>query len=319
MGLMRQALLWASRNERLRQRVPHLGFVRRAVRQFMPGETLDAALAAARTLADRGLPVILTHLGENVGDPGEADAAAEHYLEVLDRVAELGLDAEISVKLTHLGYDLDREASVRRVERLARDAGERGTHVWIDMESSPYVEGTLQAYRRLRAAFPNVGVCLQAYLRRTAADLEALVPLEPSVRLVKGAYREPREVAFPSREEVDRSFFHLAVRALRLAEDGRLRLALGTHDVDLVRRVDRASAAMEVGRRSYEVQMLYGIRPADQLRLAGAGYRVRVLIAYGPHWYPWYMRRLAERPANLLFVLRNLVGPGGAPGPPSAG
>ncbi|HXF57485.1 MAG TPA: proline dehydrogenase family protein [Actinomycetota bacterium] len=310
MNPLRDALLWASRSPSLASLAPRLWFVRRAVRQFMPGETLEDALRAARTFARRGLPTTLTHLGENVRSREEAEAATGHYLEVLRRVHRLGLDAEISVKLTHLGLDLDRALALENLERLARAAAELGNWVWVDMESSPYVDPTLDIYRKLVGSWPQLGVCLQAYLYRTEDDLETLLPLCPSVRLVKGAYREPPHVAHRRRARVDESFLRLARRLLEAGRAGRLRrFALATHDLRLVGRVERMRRELGLPREAFEVQMLYGIRQADQFRLVERGFRCRCLITYGEAWYPWYVRRLAERPANLWFVARNVFAP----------
>jgi proline dehydrogenase len=304
MGLARRALLWASQNRTLRQRLPRYRFVRRAVRKFMPGETLDDALGAAKSLAARRIPTTLTQLGENVTNPEEAAVVTDQYLEALARVAELGLDTEISVKPTHLGLDFDPELAFGNTERLAARAAELGNWLWVDMEASASVDGTLDLYRRLRNRFEHVGVCLQAYLRRTRADMNQLLKLGASIRLVKGAYRERAELLVGKKRDVDESYLELALLALIREERGRL--AFGTHDVKLIDRIEAAAIGRGVGREAFEVQMLYGIRQADQFRLAGAGYRVRTLIAYGSSWYPWYMRRLAERPANLFFVARNV-------------
>jgi proline dehydrogenase len=308
MGLMRRALLWASENRTLRERLPRYRFVRRAVRKFMPGETLDDALNAARDLAAHGISSTLTELGENVTTEAEADGVVAHYVEAVDRTAREGLDVEISVKLTHLGLDLGPELAFRGMDRLAQRAEETGKAVWIDMESHPYVDRTLGIYHRVRDRHANVGVCLQAYLRRTPQDLERIVRADGWVRLVKGAYREPKEVLVGDRRAVAEAFFELAMQALERVRPGGVRLAVATHDVGLIRRIDRAAQGGGRQRADIEVQMLYGIRSADQLRLAAEEFRVRTLIAYGSYWYPWYLRRLAERPANILFVLRNLFG-----------
>jgi proline dehydrogenase len=308
-GVVRGGLLWASGNRWLRRHVPRTRFARRAVRRFMPGEGLDDALTAARAFARRDLPTTLTHLGENVIHASEADAVVRHYLEVLDRVAESELDTEISVKLTHLGLDLDQELAQVNLERLLEAARARGNRVWIDMESSEYVDRTVRTYRTALGSWPEVGLCLQAYLHRTAGDLDVLLPHRPSIRLVKGAYREPRTVALGSRREIDANFLRLSERMLR--ERSRVdRFAAATHDLGLIDRVDEAAHSMGLPRETVEVQMLYGIRQAEQYGLAREGRPVRSLIAYGPAWYPWYVRRLAERPANLGFVLRSLVSRG---------
>lgn len=273
----------------------------------MPGEMIEDALRAAKSFAAQGLPTTLTQLGENVTNPEEARAVTEQYLEALSRVAALGLDTEISVKPTHLGLDFDPELAYGNTERLAVRARDLGNWVWIDMEASPAVEGTIQIYRRLRASFETVGICLQAYLRRTGSDLEVLLGMGGSIRLVKGAYREPARLVVGKTAAIDESYFRLAMRALTGKRRAR-RLALATHDVKLLGRIEQAAKRAGVGRDAYEVQMLYGIRHADQFRLLREGYRVRTLIAYGSSWYPWYVRRLAERPANLFFVARNLFG-----------
>jgi proline dehydrogenase len=306
MGLVRRALLAASRSQRLQDRALRYRFVRRAVSRFMPGETLEEALIPARGLADRGIATVFTLLGENITEPAASRQVADHYREVLRRVAELGLDGQISVKPTQLGVDLSAELCHENLGALVDRAAESGTTVWIDMEDSSYTDVTLDLYRRLRGTHANVGVCLQAYLRRAAADLESLLPLGPAIRLVKGAYLEPAEIAFPSKDEVDGSYLDLAERLLAEAGRDGTRVAFGTHDRKLIERINAAAAAGGVGREAYEWQLLYGIQRAEQQRLAREGYRVRVLISYGAAWYPWYVRRLAERPANLLFVAKNL-------------
>ncbi len=307
MGLMRSGLLWASRNRWMRDHVPSMPFVRRAVARFMPGEDVDAALAAGLDFREHGIGIILTHLGENVTDHAEAEAETAYYLDVLDRVAEAGVDAEISVKLTHLGLDLGVEIAYENLARLIAHAAELDNYVWIDMEASPYVNATLEIYQKAKDAAPNVGVCIQSYLRRSPTDLERLADLEPGIRLVKGAYQEPGSVAFGRKADVDRAFARQADQLIDQAAAGRARVGLGTHDVDLIDDIVRRADARDVARDRYEIQMLYGIRSGDQQRYAAAGHEVRVLISYGEGWYPWYVRRLAERPANLGFLLRNIL------------
>lgn len=306
--MLRTALLWASRSPFLGQRLPRYRFVRRATRRFMPGEALSDALAAAASLKDRGIATTLTHLGENVDDDEEADRVLEHYVGVLGEVAAQGLDTEISVKLTQLGLDQDETATYHRLERLVR-ACDPGALVWVDMEASEYVDVTLDIFRAVREDHQNVGICLQAYLRRTPADLEALLPLHPAIRLVKGAYREPPEVAFPRKAEVDQSFVALTGRLLRARRNGAAgRPVLGTHDERMLAEANRLAHELELDPGAYEFAMLYGIRTGEQERLARRGYTVRVLISYGESWFPWYMRRLAERPANVWFVARQIFG-----------
>jgi proline dehydrogenase len=272
----------------------------------MPGEELSDALAAAAGLARDGLASTLTLLGEKVGSLEEADGVVAHYREVLDEIHARGLDAEISVKLTHLGLDFGGDAAA---ERLAKLVSATKSLVWIDMEASDYVDGTLQVFRDLRACHDNVGICLQAYLFRTEDDLEALLPLDPSIRLVKGAYREARGVAFPRKSDVDRNFVRLAARLLRArAQGGQGRPVVATHDPRMLAEASRIARELGLDRKAFEIGMLYGVRSGEQRRLARSGQLVRVLISYGPAWFPWYMRRLAERPANLWFVARHLLG-----------
>jgi proline dehydrogenase len=304
--MMRRLLLWASRSRWMRDRFSRAAFVRRAVSRFMPGETAEAALEAAAAFHRRGIGTVLTLLGENVANPGEAGEVVAHYKGVLDAIRPRGVDAEISVKLTHLGLDLDRELACSNLRAIAAAAAARRMTVWVDMEGSAYTQVTLDLFRRVRAGFANVGICLQAYLYRTAEDLEALAAEGAAIRLVKGAYAEPARVAFPRKSQVDESFLALARRLLGPDHAGRgARVAIGTHDLRLIRTIER-EAAQAPGKHPVEFQMLYGIQRDEQERLVAAGHRVRVLISYGAAWFPWYLRRIAERPANLWFVARNL-------------
>ena len=304
---MRTILLWMARNPWLRARLPRLRFVRRAVRSFMPGEDLGSATAAASACRDDGIKAAFTRLGENLTDLGEAGAVADHYVEVLDEIERLGLDGEISIKLTQLGYDLDVETAYGHFDRIARRAAEVGTWAWVDMEGSAYVEGTIAFYERARAAHDNVGLCLQAYLHRTPADVQRLLPIRPGIRLVKGAYDEPDTIAYRSRSDVDAAFLAIATTFAPAVRDGTARFMAGTHDVGLIEQIARFGASVGLEPAGIEIEMLYGIRADQQRALAKRGFDVRCLIAYGEHWYPWYMRRLAERPANIVFALRQIL------------
>jgi proline dehydrogenase len=306
---MRRLLLWMARNGWLREHLPRLWFARRAVRRFMPGEDMASALAAGTRFQIEGIGTLYTRLGENLTDISEADEVADHYLGLLDEIRTRKLDGEVSLKLTQLGFDLDPERTFAHASAIAARAALDGKTFWIDMEGSAYAEGTVAFYERLRAAHANVGICLQAYLRRTAADIQRLLALEPEIRLVKGAYAEPATVAYQTRHDVDANYLALCEAMLEAARAGRrVRIGLGTHDVRLIEQVAEHAAALGLPRTSFEVQMLYGIRMDQQRRLASEGYLVRDLVAYGEAWYPWYMRRLAERPANVLFALRQIVG-----------
>ena len=304
---MRTILLWMARNPWLKERLPRLRFVRKAVRRFMPGEDADAAFAAASKLAADGHGILFTRLGENLTSLAEADEVAAHYHGILDRGATLDRPIELSVKPTQLGLDIDEEACFRLCSELAARADVAGTWFWVDMESSAYVERTIALYERLKSKHRNVGICLQAYLKSTPADIRRILPLEPAVRLVKGAYDEPASVAWRKKAEVDGAYQAAALVLAEAARDGRARLALGTHDGGLVERIASFAEAASVPREKLEVHMLYGIRAGELTRLRQAGFPVSTLIAYGKHWYPWYMRRLAERPANVGFALRQLL------------
>ena len=303
---MRDLLLWCAQNRWLASHVPRWGFARRAVRRFLPGEGFDSALKAAGEFKTQGVGALFTRLGENVKDLGEADAVVRHYEEVLAASTEVG--AEISVKPTQLGLDIDSAAAFENLRRLARAADTARSFLWIDMEGSAYTDATIDFYRRIRVEHPHTGVCLQAYLHRTLTDVVKLLALKPSIRLVKGAYSEPPGIAYAAKREVDANYLALCVMLLPEVKRKRLRLVLGTHDVDLVARVWRFAEAQGLERSQVEVNMLYGIRTGEQLRLAREGFTVKDLIAYGDAWYAWYLRRLAERPANVLFVARQLFG-----------
>ncbi len=284
MSLMRSLLLAASQNRWLRDHATHYSFVRDTVSRFMPGETLDDALGAAETLRSKKIGTVFTHLGENVKNREEAQQVAEHYREVLERIRERDLQAEISVKLTQLGLDLSPDLCFGYLESIIGRA-EKNSIVWIDMEASNYVDVTLDLYRRALHAYPNVGVCLQAYLHRTKDDLAKLLPMRPSIRLVKGAYNEPPEIAFPRKQDVDQNYFFLGKEMLRAKKENRCgRAAFGTHDVALIRRLFEYASTEGFRKAGFEVQMLYGIQRAEQERLANEGCTSIVLVAYGRYW-----------------------------------
>jgi proline dehydrogenase len=303
---LRAILLAASQNAWLRNHATKYKFVRRGVSRFMPGESLDHALHAARTLQESNIGAILTYLGENVRDAVEAGQVTAQYLEALRRVRESQMHCEISVKLTQLGLDLSPELCYQNLQTILSSETQKRV-VWIDMEASNYVDITLTLYRRALQEFPNVGLCLQAYLYRTKDDLAALLPLRSSIRLVKGAYDEPAEIAFPKKADVDKNYFALAKEMLLAKKvHPSMRSAFGTHDPAMIDNIARFAAASALPPGDVEIQMLYGIQSAQQKHLAQHGYTSRVLISYGTHWYPWFVRRLAERPANLWFMLRHL-------------
>src|SRR5438105_9687643 len=307
MGFARSMLLKASRSRWLAQQLRDRRFFQRAVRRFMPGETLDAALETAATFAKHDIGSILTELGEQVTNRAEAADVRDHYLGVLDKIQRRKLPAHVSVKLTHLGLEASKEGCIQDVLKLAARAEQARAFLWIDMEESRYVDATLDVYRRAKAEWPSVGVCLQAYLHRTAKDLDGLLAVAPAIRLVKGAYNEPPEVAFPKKRDVDENYRQLAQRLLGEAARQRAKPVFGTHDLALIQTIRQAAVAQRLDPSAYEFHMLYGIRAEEQRKLVSLEAKVRVLISYGSAWFAWYMRRLAERPANVWFVLRNVV------------
>jgi proline dehydrogenase len=305
---MRALFLKASDNRWLREHGVRAPFVRRAVSRFMPGETFDDMLQAARQLPAQGIASVFTRLGENVSDLAEADGVASHYLEGIDRIKAIGLACEPSVKPTQLGLDIDRDRCRAHLQAIAERAQAAGSYLWIDMEQSPYVEVTLDLTEELRRAFPGVGVCLQAYLHRTRGDLTRMLAIGAGVRLVKGAYREPPSVALAVKRQVDDNYLSLGRMMLDdKARGGSSRQVFGTHDTTIIATLCQHARETKLTQGQYEFHMLYGIQRGEQMRLAAAREHVRVLIAYGTYWFPWYMRRLAERPANVWFVVKTMV------------
>ena len=305
---MRRVFLWAARNRWLKERLPRLRFMKRAVRRFMPGETLEDALAAALPLQAAGIGTMYTRLGENLENlaGGRCGRRPLHRRRRQDR------------RRGHHRRDLGqadpaRARPRRRTSASPTSSGSPSTRPPPARTSgSTWRAATTSSrrsslYERLRAVQPRTGICLQAYLRRTAADFERLRPLDPAIRLVKGAYDEKESIAYTNRRSVDSNYVGLAVRFLLDGRGRPIRLGLGTHDVALIEQIAEQVGAAGVGRDAFEIEMLYGIRTDQQYRLANAGYRVQALIAYGEHWYPWYMRRLAERPANVWFALRQML------------
>lgn len=304
MPIARKAFLAASRNKWLAEHFMRRPFARRAVRKFMPGEELADALGAARELVPARIGSIITRLGETLTGESQADAVRDHYLQAFDDIHRAGLPTVVSVKPTQLGLDHSIEACRAHLEVLAGKAVATGSQLWIDMEDSSYVDRTLALYRHVKSRHEPIGIAIQAYLRRTPQDIESLMDVKPMIRLVKGAYLEPPHVAWPAKRDVDLQFASIGERLLEASRDGRAHPIFGTHDMTLVRHLLSRAEAMRLPRDRYEVHMLYGIRNADQRALAAEGYTVRCLISYGAQWFPWYMRRLAERPANVWFVMR---------------
>src|SRR5688572_23695542 len=303
--MLRSALLWASQSPRMERITRSSRPMRPVVRRFMPGETIEEAMAAVRRLTSEGTPVIITYLGENVTTDAAADETVAEYVRLFAALKEFGAGAHVSIKLTQFGWDVNKERALDRVRHMVRLAAENKTILAIDIESSPYVESTVGGYEQLAKESSNVALCLQAYLHRTPDDVRRLLPVRPYIRLVKGAYREPSSVALQSRSEIDQRYAELAKTILAATRDG-ARVVFGTHDLALVDRLLAEARSLGVQDAGLEIQMLYGIQDAGRRQLASRGLPTRVLISYGRAWYPWFMRRLAEKPSNLLMVARNL-------------
>jgi proline dehydrogenase len=304
---VRALLLALSTRPQIGAWLDRLPATRRFVRRFVAGTTVDEALAVIADLNARDLQGAVTYLGENVRTPAEAEQAAAAYVHLLGEIARRQLAALPSLKLTHLGLDLGEAVGLANLTRVLDEGRATGTRVWIDMESSAYTERTLELYARLRSRYEGVACVVQAYLRRTPADVERLILLQAAVRLCKGAYREPPGLAFPDKRDVDRAYAQLTERLL--APDAMARRvypAFATHDERLIAHARRRAGERGVGADRFEIQMLYGIRPDLPGALRAQGLAVRVLVPYGEDWYGYFMRRLAERPANLVFLLRNL-------------
>jgi proline dehydrogenase len=299
----RGAILRAADSAWLQRLVQRYG-MRLGAARFVAGDTLDQCVVVLRRLNETGLHTNTTLLGEAISDPAGASAVTAEYEQILDRLVAEGLRANVALKLTHLGLSFDEEVAYTNVERLVAHAGSLGTFLRIDMEQSEFVDPTLRIYERLRGAgHDNVGTVLQSYLYRTPDDLERLLPLEPNLRIVKGAYLEPETIAYPDKRDVDSAYVRLVERGLRAGAY----IAVATHDERIIRQIRQLAEREKIGRDRFEFQMLYGVRPALQRQIAGDGYKVLVATPFGPDWYPYLMRRLAERPANVGFFLRNLV------------
>ena len=301
--MLRRTILAASRSPRIREAISTLPLSREVVRRFVAGETTDDAVRAAKEIADAGLLSSLDHLGEDTTEAGHAEAVVKAYLTLLQRLDDAGLTGgtEVSVKLSAIGQALDRSLCLDNAFRIVEAATTAGTTVTLDMEDHTTTDSTLGILADLRKDHPGTGAVIQSYLRRSAGDIEDLVRSKARVRLCKGAYKEPESVAYQSRKEVDLAYVRLLVRLMR---DGAYPM-VATHDPRLV--AIASKLAERRPRDSFEFQMLYGIRPNEQRRLADDGYRVRVYTPYGQEWYGYLMRRMAERPANLQFFLRALA------------
>jgi proline dehydrogenase len=304
---MRTFFLWLSHSKFLRTLTTKLGFARRAALRFVAGETIADAIRAIKELNAIGITATLDHLGENVETEADATRAADDYMDVLDAIGQSDVKSHVSVKLTALGLKLGDDFCRRNVARIVKKAKEIGAFVRVDMEDTPYTDRTLAIYRSLRAEFDNVGIVIQAYLYRSEKDIETLCAEGAKVRLCKGAYKEPADKAFPKKADTDANY----IRLMKMLLDAKARAkgtrgAIATHDPKMIDATKQFVTESNVPNNEFEFQMLYGIRRELQKQLASEGHAMRVYVPYGTEWYPYFMRRLAERPANVWFVLSNL-------------
>ena len=308
MSIARTLLLEAAENRWLADQMSRWAFARRATKRFMPGEKLDDALSAAKALSAQGQGSLITQLGEAIANLSDATAVRDHYLGAFQEIKRAGLSTWISIKPTQLGIDQSMDACREHLLRLGAAAQEAGSSLWIDMEDHSYVDRTIDLYRAVKANYPESGLAIQSYLFRTPKDVDGLLEVSPRIRLVKGAYREPASVAFPAKRDVDLAYYDVAITLLEAAKRGQGLPVFGTHDIPLVRRIMAKAKDIGVKPGGYEIHMLYGIKSGEQAQLTREGETVKTLISYGSAWFKWYMRRLAERPANVWFVVKSMAG-----------
>jgi len=302
--LTRGALIYLSRHEGLKEFAAHFRLFKKLTTRFVAGETIDEAVAVIRELNAEGCTASFDHLQESVASPAEAEAEVKEYLEILARIDETGIKSNVSIKLTQFGLELDPELAYTNARVVVADAARRGNFVRVDMEASSVTQVTIDIFKRLRAEFGlnDVGIVLQSYLRRTYNDAQELVKLPARIRICKGAYNEPPEVAFPDKKDVDENY----IRVMQLLLSSGIYHGIATHDPKMIDATVEFAKREGIGKEAFEFQMLYGVRRDLQRQLAKDGYNMRVYVPYGKHWYPYFMRRLAERPANIWFVLKNL-------------
>jgi len=303
--LTRSALIYLSRQEGLKDFAARFSLFKRLTTRFVAGETIDEAVNAIRELNAEGCSASFDHLNESVANPSEAEGEVKEYLQILRQIDETGINSNVSIKLTQFGLELDPELAYKNARAVVVEAARRGNFVRVDMEASAVTQKTIDIFKRLRAEFElnDVGIVLQSYLRRTYADAEGLVKLPARIRICKGAYMEPPEVAFPDKKETDANY----VRVMQLLLASGTYHGIATHDPKMIEATVDFSRREGIPKSAFEFQMLYGVRRDLQRQLARDGYNMRVYVPYGKHWYPYFMRRLAERPANIWFVLKNTL------------
>ena len=300
----RSALIYLSRQEGLKEFATRFRLFKKLTTRFIAGENIEEAVAAIRDLNTRGCTASFDHLNESVTNTAETEAEVREYLDVLARIDDSGIDSNVSIKLTQFGLEIDPELAHRNARRVVEDGARRGNFVRIDMEQSSVTQATIDVFKRMRAEFGlnDVGIVLQSYLYRTMDDARALLKIPARIRICKGAYNEPAEVAYPNKKDVDDNY----VRVMQLLLASGAYHGIATHDPKMIDATIDFAQKEGIGKEAFEFQMLYGIRRDLQEQLARDAYRMRVYVPYGKHWYPYFMRRLAERPANIWFVMKNL-------------
>jgi len=301
----RNALLFLSRREGLKDFATRFAPFKKMTTRFVAGEDIEETVAAIREINRLGCTASFDHLNESVTSVAETEAEVREYLKILARIDETGIKSNVSIKLTQFGLGIDAELAYRNARTVVAEAARRGNFVRVDMEDSAVTQVTLDIFRRLRSEFDlnTVGIVVQSYLRRTESDVRELLKIPARIRLCKGAYNEPPEVAFPDKRDVDANY----VRCMKLLLESGVYHGIATHDERMIAATVEYAERQRIGKEAFEFQMLYGVRRDLQERLAREGYNVRIYVPYGKHWYPYFMRRLAERPANVWFVLKNMV------------
>jgi len=306
--MLRSAFLFLSESNFLRNATSKYELVRKASKRFVAGEKMEEAIDSVRELNKRGIEATLDYLGENVEEPEVAVAAREEYIRLLETIRKERINSYVSIKLTQMGLSIDEELALENAAQVVKKAAETGSFVRIDMEDSRFTDATLRIFRTLKKDFNGaVGIVIQAYLYRSIKDIVELAEEGANVRICKGAYKEPKEIAYPKKREVNRNFLRLVkIMLSREAREKGAYLAIATHDEKIIKKTSEFIEKNRIGKNFFEFQMLYGIRRDLQGKLKEMGYRMRVYVPYGTHWYPYFMRRLAERPANVFFLLKNI-------------
>jgi proline dehydrogenase len=302
--LTRNALLYLSRREGLKDFATRFRLFKKMTTRFVAGEDIEEAIATIREINEKGATASFDHLNESVANASETEDEVREYLRILSRIDDTGIQSNVSIKLTQFGLEIDPELAYKNARRIVEDAARRGNFVRVDMEASHVTQLTIDIFKRLRSEFGlnDVGIVLQSYLRRTFNDVQDILKIPARIRICKGAYNEPPEVAFPDKKDVDENY----VRVMKTLLSSGIYHGIATHDPKMIEATIEYAEREGIGKEAFEFQMLYGIRRDLQVQLARDGYNMRIYVPYGKHWYPYFMRRLAERPANIWFVMKNM-------------